>query len=232
MSSNIIKNKPKILVIDDSKTVRVFLKKIFDEAGYYPVFAPEVIRLFDFIRNENPDLILMDIMRADISGYELCKKIRETEETKDIPVIFLTSKSDDESLVKGFEAGGNDFVTKSSHKRILLTRINAQLEAVRLKKELIEIEKKTVLLATIVSANHELNQPLQVVFMISELIFKRLKEEGSINPKDLDKYSDRMMGELNRIKKVLQKMQKIKEVKLKKYSDSAEMLDFDFNDEN
>ena len=96
-------------------------------------------------------------------------------------MIFLTSKSDDELVVKGFEAGGNNFVTKSSHKEILIARINAQLEAVRLKKQLIEMEKEAVLLATIVSANHELNQPLQVVFMISEMIFKRLKEKESIN---------------------------------------------------
>ena len=94
------------------------------------------------------------------------------------------------------------------------------------------MEKKAVLFATIVSANHELNQPLQVVFMISEMIFKRLNAKESINRDDLDKYHDKLMGELNRIKKVLKNMQKIKEVKLKKYSDSSEMLDLNFDDES
>ena len=142
MGSKVLKDRQKILVIDDSQTVRMYLKKILDEAGYLPVIAPEVRRVFEFIKKENPDLILLDILRDGLSGYEICKKIRETEKTRDIPVIFLTSKSDDESLVKGFEAGGNDFVTKSSHKEILIARINAQLEAVRLKNSLSKWRKR------------------------------------------------------------------------------------------
>ena len=74
MGSKVLKDRQKILVIDDSQTVRMYLKKILDEAGYMPVIAPEVKRVFKFIKKENPDLILLDILRDDLSGYEICKK--------------------------------------------------------------------------------------------------------------------------------------------------------------
>ena len=75
-----------------------------------------------------PDLILLDIMMPDMDGYEVCRRLRNDERTKDIPVIFLTAKTSKEDIVKGFEAGGQDYITKPFDARELMERVKTQLE--------------------------------------------------------------------------------------------------------
>ncbi len=75
-----------------------------------------------------PDLILLDIMMPGMDGYEVCRQLRDNEKSKDIPVIFLTAKSTKEDIVKGFEAGGQDYVTKPFDPLELMKRVETQLE--------------------------------------------------------------------------------------------------------
>ncbi len=75
-----------------------------------------------------PDLILLDIMMPGMDGYEVCKRLRENDVTKDIPVIFLTAKSTREDIIKGFESGGQDYVTKPFDHHELLQRVKTHLE--------------------------------------------------------------------------------------------------------
>lgn len=77
---------------------------------------------------EVPDLILLDIMMSEMDGFEVCRKLRENENTVGIPVIFLTAKTRKEDIVQGFEAGGQDYVTKPFDARELMKRIKTQLE--------------------------------------------------------------------------------------------------------
>ncbi len=75
-----------------------------------------------------PDLILLDIMMPGMDGYEVCEKLRANEQTEDIPVIFLTAKTEKDDIVKGFEAGGQDYITKPFDARELMERVKTQLE--------------------------------------------------------------------------------------------------------
>ncbi len=75
-----------------------------------------------------PDLILLDIMMPGMDGYEVCKRLRENDATKDIPVVFLTAKSTREDIIKGFESGGQDYVTKPFDHHELLQRVKTHLE--------------------------------------------------------------------------------------------------------
>jgi len=75
-----------------------------------------------------PDLILLDIMMPEMDGYEVCEKLRTNDKTKDIPVIFLTAKTEKDDVVKGFEAGGQDYITKPFDARELMERVKTQLE--------------------------------------------------------------------------------------------------------
>lgn len=76
----------------------------------------------------HPDLILLDIMMPDMDGYEVCRRLRQDERTKDIPVIFLTAKTEKDDIVRGFEAGGQDYITKPFDARELMERVKTQLE--------------------------------------------------------------------------------------------------------
>lgn len=75
-----------------------------------------------------PDLILLDIMMPEMDGYEVCERLRANEKTKDVPVIFLTAKTEKDDIVKGFEVGGQDYITKPFDARELMERVKTQLE--------------------------------------------------------------------------------------------------------
>jgi len=75
-----------------------------------------------------PDLILLDIMMPEMDGYEVCEKLRANDKTKDIPIIFLTAKTEKDDIVKGFEVGGQDYITKPFDARELMKRVKTQLE--------------------------------------------------------------------------------------------------------
>jgi len=76
----------------------------------------------------HPDLILLDVMMPDMDGYEVCRRLRKDGRTRDLPVIFLTARTDKDDVIKGFEAGGQDYITKPFDARELMERVKTQLE--------------------------------------------------------------------------------------------------------
>ncbi|MFQ6137407.1 MAG: response regulator transcription factor [Candidatus Hydrothermarchaeales archaeon] len=90
----------KIMVVDDEELVRSILKFLLEKEGYAVVEASDGEECLDKVAAERPDLILLDIMLPGIDGWEVCKKIKEDEETKDIPVIVLTVRTSDADKLK------------------------------------------------------------------------------------------------------------------------------------
>ena len=217
----------KILVVDDSSTVRMRMREVLGKQGYDTIFARDEVTLYEKLESEYPDLIILDIVMPKTDGYEICKKLKNNDKTKDIPVIFLTAQTDDEAFVKGFEAGANDFITKSVNEKILKARINAQLEAVEIKRKLIESEKNAVLLAAKITAHHEINQPLTVISGHIELLDKKLKQEKGIDYEKINKHIESIMNSISRISEIIKKFAEIKEVKLTKYVGESKMLELD-----
>jgi DNA-binding response OmpR family regulator len=78
-------------------------------------------------KKPNPDLILLGVMMPEIGGYDVCKEVKSDDETKDIPIIFLTAKTEQEDIVKGFNLGAIDFVTKPFQQEELLARVDTQV---------------------------------------------------------------------------------------------------------
>jgi len=89
-----------------------------------------------------PDIILLDVMMPDMTGFEVCKKLKENPKTKDIPVIFLTAKTETEDIIEGFNVGAVDYVTKPFKSEELLTRVRTHLELKRKNENIIELNKK------------------------------------------------------------------------------------------
>ncbi len=82
----------------------------------------------NFMLKEDPDLILLDIMMPEMDGYAVCKKIKANLSTRHIPVIFLTAKTETSDVIKGFDVGGVDFVTKPFNAEELLARVKTHIE--------------------------------------------------------------------------------------------------------
>ncbi|MCL1906250.1 MAG: response regulator [Clostridiales bacterium] len=128
--------RSKIILVDDIKanlTMGRDLLKTFYEV--YP--APSAQRLFELLENITPDLILLDIEMPEMDGYEAIKKLKAEPRFADIPVIFLTSKDDEDSEMEGFDLGAVDYVTKPFSGPLLLKRIVNQLLIVQQKNELL-----------------------------------------------------------------------------------------------
>ncbi|RXK01114.1 diguanylate cyclase response regulator [Arcobacter sp. CECT 8986] len=117
----------KILVIDDnSLNIEILVDLLGDE---YDVFgAIDANTAFEIIEENTPDLILLDIVMPDVDGFDLCRKLKENKKTKNIPVIFITARTDEDSIEKAFEVGGIDYVTKPFKPKELLVRVKTQLK--------------------------------------------------------------------------------------------------------
>ncbi len=119
----------KILVVDDDPTIRELLQAHLAERQFGVVSVSQGQQAIDVIFQENPpDLVLLDIMLPDISGYEVCRQIRERYTNEQLPILFLTAKNQLRDLVQGLELGGNDYLIKPFHHEELLARMQQQLE--------------------------------------------------------------------------------------------------------
>ncbi len=120
--------KPLILIVDDITRNLQVLGTILYGEGFEVALADNGFQALEILANDKPDLILLDIMMPEIDGYEVCRRIVNNPETKEIPVIFLTAKAESEDIVKGFAAGGVDYITKPFKKEELLARIKIHIE--------------------------------------------------------------------------------------------------------
>jgi len=123
-----------ILIIDDNPGNIDFLLGLLTE--YDISAAVDGERALDQISQEIPDLILLDVSMPGMDGYEVCSIIKSNPETKDIPVLFLSANTDAESIVKGFDVGGVDYITKPYRPREVLARVETHLKLKQLRDEL------------------------------------------------------------------------------------------------
>ena len=106
-------SEPKrILLIDDHQTVFRLLEAIVRIKGYTLIYAESGQQGIVVARQEQPDLILLDVMMPDIDGFKVCQYLKENEDTKDIPIMFLTARGSDGDLETGRKAGADGFMTK------------------------------------------------------------------------------------------------------------------------
>ena len=125
MEKNLFKNT--ILIVDDTpENIDVLTGLLEDFKKKVAINGEKALKIA--LTGNPPDLILLDIMMPEMDGYEVCRRLRADERTKDVPVIFLTAKTQKDDIVKGFEAGGQDYVTKPFDSRELMERVKTQLE--------------------------------------------------------------------------------------------------------
>ncbi|MBF0411695.1 MAG: hybrid sensor histidine kinase/response regulator [Desulfamplus sp.] len=127
----------RILIVDDNPTnLKVLFEYLSGEKGYKIFIAKNGREALERTANAKPDIILLDIMMPEIDGYETCKRLKEQEETKDIPIIFLTAFADTENKIKAFNRGAVDFIVKPFNQDEVLARIKTHLTIAKQKKEL------------------------------------------------------------------------------------------------
>lgn len=117
-----------ILIVDDEPKNIQLLGSLLKENGYAVEFALDGEKTLDWLASRPFDLILLDIMMPGMNGYEICRKIKSDISQRHIPVIFLTAKTETDDIVKGFDAGGSDYITKPFKSPELLARVKMHAE--------------------------------------------------------------------------------------------------------
>jgi DNA-binding response OmpR family regulator len=120
--------KQKILVIEDNEDTRSFLKHILGKE-YDVLLADNAVLGIDYARNQQPDLILLDIMLPHLSGTDACQILKKDDRTARIPVIFLSAKSKISDITSGLSLGADDYIPKPFDYKELMARIQARLRA-------------------------------------------------------------------------------------------------------
>lgn len=126
----------RILAVDDVPANLDVLIATLETENFSVLVATNGASALDVAKRENPALILLDITMPDIDGIEVCRRLKDDKDTRDIPVIFLTADTSEEKLIAGFEAGAIDYITKPYLQHEVMTRLRTHLERARLLHEL------------------------------------------------------------------------------------------------
>lgn len=177
MQLNLQEETPTILIVDDNPNNIKIVALILRSLQYKIVIATNGEQAIELVDQTRPDLILLDIMMPKMDGFEACAIIKAKEENANVPVIFITALNDPESLVKGFKAGGVDYITKPFNKDELVSRVKTHLD---LKQTRDRLEKTTQHLTELNTLKdkmfsvigHDLRSPLSSVKMTLEFLSK------------------------------------------------------------
>jgi putative two-component system response regulator len=134
-------DQPKILVVDDHPSSRMTAVALLSVEGYEVVEAESGPIALKRVVECSPDLILLDVMMPGMDGYEVCRRLKEDEQTRLIPVVFITALNDKRSRIMGIEAGGDDFLTKPFDRLELAARVKSLVRQKRLNEDLDHAEQ-------------------------------------------------------------------------------------------
>ena len=138
-----------ILIVDDNPTNLDVISEALSSAGYKVAIATSGERAIQQVERRPPDLILLDVMMPGINGFETCKRLKSNTKTCDIPIIFMTALADPDHIVKGFDLGAVDYITKPFQEQEVLVRVRTHLQLSLLTQNLEEqVTHKTLALQT------------------------------------------------------------------------------------
>jgi len=138
----VTKAAPLILIVDDVETNRFVLRDIIAEMGYRPVLTENGVQALKLVERHKPQLIILDVAMPEMDGYEFCQIMKENANTRDIPIIFISAFDDPADIVKGFNLGGEDYITKPFIPEVVKARIGIHLKLSEASKHLADMNKK------------------------------------------------------------------------------------------
>tara|TARA_Y100000814_G_scaffold289860_1_gene263447 strand:+ start:88 stop:774 length:687 start_codon:yes stop_codon:yes gene_type:complete len=117
-------DKKHILIVDDEQDIRNLLKFNLDNENYKTILIEDGETAISEARKNNPDLIILDLMLPGIQGLDVCRILKNSDDTSNIPILMLTAKGEEVDIVKGLELGADDYVVKPFSVKVLLARVN------------------------------------------------------------------------------------------------------------
>ncbi|MDX1952741.1 MAG: response regulator [Verrucomicrobiota bacterium] len=200
--------KPRVLAVDDQRDALRLLQIRLQNAGYECLTASDGPTALALLARENVDIIILDVMMPQMDGFEVCRRIKSEERTRDIPILFLTAKFETEDKVRGLEAGGHDYLSKPVEQPELLARTRSALRVKSLQDQLkgrLELQQtisslqqgmlsehwQKTLGQLAASLAHEINNPLAAALGSAQLL--AMEEDLSQSVQDRLQIIDRSL---------------------------------------
>jgi two-component system sensor histidine kinase/response regulator len=197
--------KSKILIVDDAIDTVELLRKRFHSEGYETSEAYDGEEALKRVDEYNPDLIVLDVMMPKIDGYEVCRRLKNDENKKYIPVLMLTAKGGVESKVKGLEIGADDYLAKPFDYKELSARVKSLLTIKASHEQLVEEEKSVALEKMMDEVAHEVRNPLVSIGGFAKRVYDRLPENDPNK-----KYLDMIMDEVSKLENMVKLLIELK----------------------
>src|SRR5262252_4377742 len=132
----------KVLIVDDSATIRAGLRALVEKMGHSVVDAEDGSRALAIYREDRPDLVLIDVVMPVMDGYDAAREMRQIRPDEWVPIIFLSSKEDDQDLNRAIEAGGDDYLVKPVSFVVLQAKIRAMQRIESTRSKLLETSRQ------------------------------------------------------------------------------------------
>ena len=182
MNMEINPSEYKILIVDDVMSNVLLLKVLLTNEKFAIATANNGQQALEQVDKEHPDLVLLDVMMPDLSGFEVAQRLKSNPDTADIPIIFLTALNSTTDIVKGFQVGANDFISKPFNKEELIIRVTHQISLVAAKRIIVaqtEELRKTIMgrdkLYSVIA--HDLRSPMGSIKMVLNMLILNLPSE-------------------------------------------------------
>ena len=117
-----------LLVVDDSPTAILWHRLLLEDEGYEVLTATNGEEGVSVARARLPELVLLDVIMPRMNGFEACRALRDDDRTRDIPILMITTRSEMQHVVRGFESGCNEYITKPVDRTELLTKVRSYLD--------------------------------------------------------------------------------------------------------
>lgn len=150
---NINKEVSRILIVDDVEENRFVLRDIIVDMGYLPILTENGVQALKMVQRYHPQLIILDVAMPEMDGYEFCRLIKENTDTRDIPIVFISAFDDPSDIVRGFNLGGEDYITKPFIPEVVKARVSLHLKLSEASRSMMEINRQLQ-----VSVNEQLRQ--------------------------------------------------------------------------
>jgi len=207
-----VSTPPKILVVDDNADNVELLAKRLKALGYSTCEAYDGEQALVRVAEEDPDLIILDVMMPKLDGFEVCRRLKTDERTRTIPVIMLTAKREVPDKIRGLDTGADDYVTKPFNPQELMARVRSLLTLRTLQEKRATEEKLGALGQMAEGVAHEVRNPMVTIGGFARRIRDRLPEEDPLR-----EYAEHIIKEVERLETMVEEIVRFKALMISPY---------------
>lgn len=139
---NSVRDIPRILIVDDVEANRFVLRDIISDMGYQPILTENGMQALKMVQHMKPQMIILDVAMPQMDGYEVCERLKSNAETRKIPIVFISAFDDPTDIVKGFELGGEDYITKPFIPEVVKARVGTHLQLNEINRNATEMNRQ------------------------------------------------------------------------------------------